>query len=132
MNTDNITEKAGKVAGAIANEFNLDFTVESLKTVDTMLHGAKRWKRESKDLLVEGLGSYVGEVLIRETDGRWCIDEKYQEPMGTDLVLKLPGNITASPFGRCRKRIEHGESDGVEVWARVVVATSQQREDAHV
>ena len=132
MNTENVTEKARQVAEAMGKDFGLDFSVESLKKVDTMLHRARRWKREAKDMLVEEAGCYVGEVLVRKTGGQWCIDEKYKESMGTNLVLELPGNITASPFGGCRKRVEHGESDGVEVWARAVVAMSQQREDAHV
>lgn len=124
VNTEERIERAQRLAEAVANHFNLDFSVESLKEVDRLLHEARGWQRETKSTLVEGLGFYVGEVLARETEGHWCIKDDFKESMGTSLVLEVPGGpggMILSPLGRCWKRIEHGESDGVEVWARVVV-----------
>jgi len=105
-----------------------------VERVDNLLHRARRWQPETKNNLVEGLGSYVGEVLVREAGGRWCINEEQGNWMGTSLVLEFPGGpvgMIVSPLGRCWKRLEHGEADGVEVWARVVVAMNQQKEEVH-
>jgi hypothetical protein len=123
MNTDRFIEQALESAKCIAQD--LDFSLKSLEHVDTLLHKAKTWKKNRKGILVECLGCYVGEVLVRETGGRWRLDEQNAQSLEAHWV-EVPGNITANPFVRCRKRIQKGESDGVAAWAKVLVAMQKK------
>ena len=125
MITKTFVEKAEAIATAIAQELHLDFSLQSLETVDSMLHDARHWKKWDKDNLVERLGCYVGKVLIGETGGQWCDEAQNARSLDASWV-EVPSGIRVNPFVRCQKRIENGESDGVAVWAKVLVVTARQ------
>lgn len=113
---------AGIAAKCIAKEFRLDFSNESLEAVDCILDCVKDWR--SSKMLVMSLGCYVGEILIRETGGRWCAAADYEGPLWTTWV-EVPadsGTVKADPFVRCRKRLKNGKADNVAVWAKLVMA----------
>jgi hypothetical protein len=113
---------AGIAAKSIAKEFKLDFSHDSLEVVDCILDCVKDWR--SSKLLVMSLGCYVGEILIRETGGRWCAEENYAGPLWTTWV-EVPsksGTIKADPFVRCRKRIKNGKASGIALWVKDIIA----------
>jgi len=120
----NIEILAGIIAKHTAETFGLDFSVQSMETVDSVLNEVNDWSKAGKNMLVISLGCYIGEILVRETDGRWCAEEDYAGPLWKTWV-EIPsesGTITADPFVRCRKRIKNGKADGVAVWVKVIIA----------
>jgi hypothetical protein len=125
MSTD---EMAGCVANHVAEEFGLNFTVQSLETVDSVLDNVKDWMKDwskaGKNMIVISLGCYVGEILIREMGGRWCSEEEFTPPL-SNAWIEIPSEsrtITANPFIRCQKRFKNGKADGVAVWAKLLLA----------
>lgn len=119
-----IGEIAEVCAKYIAKECGLDFSVESLATVDVLLDEAKNWEQAGRDMFVLVMGCYVGEVLIGALGGHWCSDEDHASLLWNARV-GIPAHsdrIKANPFVRCRKRLQNGEADGVAVWAKVLAA----------
>jgi hypothetical protein len=60
------------------NETELDFSPNSLKKLETLLsnyhaNNAKDIGDEETVMLVRELAAYIGEVLIRNTDGQWVL-----------------------------------------------------------
>jgi hypothetical protein len=66
------------------------------------------------------MGCYVGEVLVRQAEAEWVVEEEKKEMFGSPLFLRV-GQIEASPMTRCFKRMK-SDSDGVEGWGRLLAA----------
>ncbi|MGA2855481.1 MAG: hypothetical protein ABSE40_01345 [Candidatus Sulfotelmatobacter sp.] len=99
---------------------NLDYTVESLKTVDEILEQAhEAYLRNPNSVSVSGLsstyGAYVGEVIRRnERRTRWERDDSPRGQMSYPLVWG-PARLHAYPLEWCRERILNG--DKFSVWS---------------
>jgi hypothetical protein len=100
----------------------LDFSPESLKNVDAILLKLRRRKDAPPPKMIDGLGCYAGEVLVRHTDGHW-IDGGDGRPM-----VKVPDFGTANPIGKCWKRFRNGDSDSVEALCRIVLVMSHPKQ----
>jgi len=105
-------------------EVELDFSLESLKYVDDVLENMRKRKHEPTPECMSYLGQYVGEVLIRQTGGRWITDD--QAKMGDCKIVEIPDFGYANPIGKCWKRLSNGATDGVQFYCRVVVGMQER------
>lgn len=126
---DNATQFAlDIVASALEiSGVTLDFTVESLKRVDEILEGFRRDGCTS-DQVAEtlfGFGCYVGEVFVRNANGRWR--NAAETPMasfaGSALVIQLGKDHFCNPIGKVFKRVDNGKEDNLSYFYQVFSST---------
>ncbi|NLS97666.1 MAG: hypothetical protein GXX96_36460 [Planctomycetaceae bacterium] len=112
-------------AERIQADFNLDFSLASLREVDRLLGKVGDCGDDLAGRAAYMFGCYVGEVLVRQAGAVWAVREDMEELFGSSLLLEA-GPCTASPFVRCYRRLKD-EGDSVEVWGRLVVAAASGR-----
>jgi hypothetical protein len=118
-NEGRITQ-AQDAAEKTRQEFNLDYSLDSLRRVDELLASLGDCGDDLAGEAAYMMGCYVGEVLVRQAGGEWTVDEDKKQVFGSPLLLRA-GHIQASPITRCFKRMK-SDSDGVEAWGRLLVA----------
>ena len=106
----------------MAEDFTLDFSLGSLVTVDSLLEEAKQDEEQEKDMLSIKLGSYVGEVLVRQVGGRWYSKEESEDYPALHVVFDGLAGLTVAPIARCRNRIRNGEARSIAALAGVLAA----------
>ena len=116
---------AKSTADTIQADFNLDFSLASLREVDKLLGSVGDCGDDVAGRAAYMFGCYVGEVLVRQAGAVWAVREDMEELFGSSLLLEA-GPCTASPFVRCYRRLKD-EGDSVEVWGRLVVAAASGR-----
>lgn len=112
--------QAQDAAEKTRQEFDLDYSLDSLRRVDELLASLGDCEDDLAGEAAYMMGCYVGEVLVRQTGGEWAVEEDKKQVFGSPLFLRA-GHIQASPITRCFKRMK-SDSDGVEVWGRLLVA----------
>jgi hypothetical protein len=115
----------------------LDFSVDSLKQVDTYLEAVRKAKGIDTNLTVVVLraGAYVGEVIRRNSPKKkwtWLdfetaetVNPKLFDQLGKNLgtvAVLYDGTAFLFPLGKVGKRIANGSEDGVFFYAKVVLA----------
>ena len=117
-----------------ADNFKLDYSVESFKSIDDFFdqHAnngkAKPNGRLSKNLgpILFSIGSYVGETIIKNVPGSvWITDDK--DPLGeVNVSMKLPDGTTIWPMQRVINRFRNGSEDGIYAYGSVVAKEISQ------
>ncbi|MBT2364205.1 hypothetical protein J7E88_02370 [Streptomyces sp. ISL-10] len=95
----------------------LDYTVSSLRLVDFVVDGLRRGgtDRPGVDRFLQGLGAYVGEVIVRRAGARWVdLDAGQRELFGQPVGIRMPDGRVWNPLGKVVKRFEHGASESVD------------------
>jgi len=100
--------------------YKADFSISSLKEVDRFLEEqAPKGVPKPGGLLGEhlgsrvfSLGSYVGEVLIRNAGGNWKGDDSDPEAE-INLAVQFRNGSQAWPIQRVMKRLRNGSEDSV-------------------
>ncbi len=105
-------------------EAKLDFTAESIKTLDKMIE--EGWKtpmgeKEAYELSMSilSLGSYLGETIIKNLGGKWQVDIAEKNPVEKMLSAKIIdlGKIAEIyPFGKTFKRFVSGKEDSLDFY----------------
>ncbi|MFF8841665.1 hypothetical protein ACF08N_02890 [Streptomyces sp. NPDC015127] len=112
----------GYAAGFVAemnerSRLPLDYTVVSLRIVDFVVDGLRRGgpDRSGVDRFLQGLGAYVGEVIVRRAGARWVdLDADQRELFGQTVGIRMPDGRVWNPLGKVVKRFEHGATESVE------------------
>jgi hypothetical protein len=117
---EDLISEAGSIAEKAGEKFDLDFSLESLRRVDELLGELGDCGDDVAGKAAYLMGSYVGEVLVRQAGAEWVVEEEKKEMFGSPLFLRV-GQIEASPMTRCFKRMK-SDSDGVEGWGRLLAA----------
>jgi hypothetical protein len=126
-----IVTDAKKSAEWIANALNssgykADFSVESLKEIERFFNEhSQDGKPKPGGLLSEqlgnrifSLGSYVGEVIIRQYGGEWIGDDK--DPQAEmNIEVKLKGKVSLYPIQKTMKRLRNGKEDNLHHYVLV-------------
>lgn len=123
---DNGVKFAQQFVEAVKKNENkeLDFSVDTLDFVDKFL---QRFRDEG--LVVNDFaetifvaGSYVGQVMVNNSNGIWIKQEEANLPDGVNMmpiVVKLPnGNIT-DPIAKAFKRFHYGDTDNIKYFYQV-------------
>lgn len=127
-----LVEDAQKAAQWIATAlsssgYRADFTPESLWEIDRFFEEHTRdgepiaggLLSESLGPRVIALGSYVGEVIRRNTGGAWRGDDS--DPEGEiSIELRLPGGAMCWPVQRAMKRLKNCSEDGIAVYGHAM------------
>jgi hypothetical protein len=120
---------AAEAAVAYASQHGktLDYSPESIKTVETLLaelHDAhSQGNLPEKTLHIRALefGGYIGEVLRRKYGGSWATDHSVAGPGAFPIHWKSSDSF---PVGWCGKRILNGDEDNV--WVKFQIVTSDE------
>jgi hypothetical protein len=56
--------------------------------------------------MVMAMGAYLGELLVRHTDGHWEYDPEHRA-----AIITLPNGVTDDPQSRIAKRLDGGGTD---------------------
>jgi hypothetical protein len=120
----------------------LDFTVESLAFVDDYLDQMRQRQlvegTEEYCKLVLRCGAYVGEVILRNANGKtyhW-LDYKgalkinkmiadFGEDMGSAAVLWNGADGLTFPLAKIQKFLDNGREDSVHFFAKVMIEESE-------
>ncbi|MFI2352566.1 hypothetical protein ACH492_37395 [Streptomyces sp. NPDC019443] len=89
----------------------LDYSVASLRIVDFMVDGVRRGRPEIGRVagLLQGLGAYAGEVIVRRAGARWVdLDPEQRELFGQPVGIRMPDGRVWNPLGKVVNRFELG------------------------
>ena len=113
-------------------DLDLDYSVESLAFIDTLLQGFHDEGLTVADFAetVFDAGCYVGEVMCRQAGGRW-IDRDSLGPtvapmFAFPMLVELQGGSHANPIGKAYKRFADPTHDSVAYFYQAMV-----QQDAH-
>ncbi|MDH6129786.1 hypothetical protein [Kitasatospora sp. GP82] len=95
----------------------LDYTAPSVQVVDEILDELRRDEVPLEDIAetLFGFGCYVGEVMVRNSQGSWrsrlgrIEHEIYEFP----FVIQLSGSRSCDPIGKAFKRFKNGSEDSL-------------------
>lgn len=103
---------AGFVARVtVRNRLPLDYSVASLRIVDFLIDGLRKGGAEHEQVreTLFGLGTYVGEVLVRRAGAEWVdFDAGQREYFGQPVGVRMPDGRVWNPLGKVRNRFELG------------------------
>ena len=121
---DDIESSSNWIATALSSSgYNADFSLSSLKAIDQFFEmNSAEGRPTPGGLLSEdtgsrlfALGSYVGEVLRRLSDGQWVADDN--DPRGEiNITLKSASGLEAWPVQKVMKRLKNGSGDSIYVY----------------
>jgi hypothetical protein len=94
---------------------HLDYSVISLADVDQIVQ-AMQDDGVTQEQVAETLfclGCYVGEVFVRNAEGRWRLaaETPMADVVGFPLVIELDDESYCNPIGKVFKRLENGMED---------------------
>lgn len=103
---------AGFVARVtVRNRLPLDYSVASLRIVDFLIDGLRKGGAEherARETLF-GLGTYVGEVLVRRAGAEWVdFNADQRAYFGQPVGVRMPDGRVWNPLGKVRNRFELG------------------------
>jgi hypothetical protein len=101
-------------------DIDLDYSVASLQQVDEVVEDlrAEGQAIESVSNSLVALGCYVGEVILREMNGKW---EDTRQAIGIPLGIKI-GSNTLNPIGKVFKRFADGKKHDLPSFYNYVIA----------
>ncbi|MFE1905626.1 hypothetical protein ACFW96_18470 [Streptomyces gardneri] len=95
----------------------LDYSIASLRVVDFLIDGLRRdgdTRAETPPPLLFGLGSYVGEVLVRQAGAEWVdLDASQREYFGQRVGVRMPDGRIRSPLSTVENRYRLGPSESL-------------------
>lgn len=105
----------------------LDYSVESLRTVDGVLGNFEEPGSDAVAETVLAAGFYVGEVMVRQHGYRWVKtpeDVPLRAPF--DLLVVGPKGDYSNPLSKAFKRVENGPEDSVAYFVVAMVAAADR------
>ncbi|MGL4421270.1 MAG: hypothetical protein ACRCZF_11435 [Gemmataceae bacterium] len=112
---ENASLSAERIVGSTVRILGkqLDYSIESLKTVDEILEGFRNdgTTVDECELTLFDFGCYVGEVFVRHAAGRWrhTAETSMADSAGFPLVIQLGKNTFCNPIGKVYKRMAYGD-----------------------
>ncbi|WP_225799779.1 hypothetical protein [Streptomyces sp. NK15101] len=92
----------------------LDFSAVSLRIVDRVVDGLRRGAGDPGDVapILQELGAYVGEVLVRQARARWVdFDDVTSELLGQPVGVRTYDGRAWNPLGKVVNRFELGPDE---------------------
>jgi len=102
-------EKFEHLAEAVRAELNLEYDAKSIKFIEEFIERQKtNLTIEDKKGLINSLGSFIGQTVIKNYGGQWQVDDSTQ----TECVAFDEQN-KVFPFAKTTKQFENGLEDSV-------------------
>ncbi len=118
---------AGTLVATIAKQgVALDYDAASVEWVDGFIERQRaRFPGAEADGLVNVIGAFLGECIIRNFGGRW------RESEGSWGVF-FEGDTAAFPFAKVRKQFDHGREggDSIRSFYEVIPVILRRAQDA--
>jgi hypothetical protein len=118
---DEFTQQMADSAILCVNHFKdrygdkLDFSVQSLETIDTILDEAsdfyEEMKQEQKEWIINSVGSYIFEVARRNYGGKYFWLDQRNQPIFVTGQPKFEISIVV--FDKVKGRMENGKEDNI-------------------
>ncbi|MFF3314061.1 hypothetical protein ACFYV5_00935 [Streptomyces sp. NPDC003035] len=92
----------------------LDFSAASLRIVDRVVDGLRQGAGDPVDVapILQELGAYVGEVLVRQARARWVdFDGMTSELLQQTVGVRTPDGRAWNPLGKVVNRFELGADE---------------------
>lgn len=120
-------EEAGSflsVMGEVASELRLDYSVESLQRLDQFIteNFEPAGSKAIADSLPQGIGCYLGEVIIRNLGGDWSEEDKPE-------VVGISSLEPIQPIEKAHRRFQNGRQDSL-AWYYHALAKQAYEADA--
>src|SRR5690348_1578432 len=94
-----IVDSAAEISGV-----ELDYSVASLDSVDEILEGLRQDGCTSEQVAetLFGFGCYVGEVMVRQANGRWrnAAETVIAQQVRFPLIIELGSGKLCNPIGK--------------------------------
>lgn len=108
------------ITAARALKAQLDFSEESLMTLETILDRAHQSENEDLNETCKMWGSYLGEVVRRRFGGDWSI-ETYPGKQFATLTLNVNGS-KLFPSMKIHRRLTGGDADNIWSFYKMIKA----------
>ncbi|WP_395088918.1 DUF6278 family protein [Armatimonas sp.] len=99
------------VRQAVTAGYSLDYSAESLTTLDTLLAGSDPLydlsSETQRSLVIFYVGCYLGEVMVRTLGGQWRLSDPWAE--SCVLIARAQAGIEIRPFEKLSRRLLEGE-----------------------
>lgn len=114
------------------SQLDLDYTPQSLAKVDQIIEGL-RTDGAGPEQVGESLfafGCYVGEVFVRNANGKWRLAEEtpMKEISGFPIVVEVANGKFCNPIGKVFKRLLDGNVDDLEFFYQVFTKADEAGE----
>ncbi|HLG38779.1 MAG TPA: hypothetical protein VI461_03885 [Chitinophagaceae bacterium] len=97
------------LAEQVKSQLNLDYDTKSVKFVEEFIERQrKNFDSEKRKGLVNSIGSFVGQCVIKNYGGRWQVDQDTQA-----VCVALDDKNKIFPFAKTAKQFENGLEDSI-------------------
>lgn len=121
-------EEAGNflsIMGEVASELRLDYSVESLQRLDHFIteNFEPAGSKTIADSLPQGIGCYMGEVIIRNLGGEWSEDDKPE-------IVGIGPLDPIQPIDKAHRRFQNGKQDSLAWYYHAIAKQAYEAEAA--
>ncbi|MCX3058995.1 hypothetical protein [Streptomyces beihaiensis] len=118
---------AALVARVASARVPLDYSVASLRVVDFLIEGMRKGssgdpadpaaRRARTQAVLDSLGAYVGEVLVRRAGAVWVdLDDEHRAYFGRTVGVRMPDGRVWNPLGKVVNRYEAGPEESLQTF----------------
>jgi hypothetical protein len=109
------------LAEKVKSELNLDYDAKSVKFIEEFIERQRNnFDSEHRKALVNSLGSFVGQCVIKNYGGNWQVDQDTQS-----VCVALDDNNKIFPFAKTTKQFENGLEDSVYSFYTIIPTVFQ-------
>lgn len=97
------------LAEQVKSQLNLDYDTKSVKFVEEFIERQRNnFDSEQRKGLVNSIGSFVGQCVIKNYGGHWQVDQDTQA-----VCVALDDKNKIFPFAKTAKQFENGLEDSI-------------------
>ena len=106
------------LAETVKSQLNLDYNTNSIKFVEDFIERQRNnFDSEQRKGLVNSIGSFVGQCIIKNYGGHWQLDQDTQT-----VCVALDDKNKIFPFAKTAKQFENGLEDSVYSFYTIIPA----------
>jgi hypothetical protein len=110
------------LAETVRSQLNLDYDTQSIKFIEEFIERQKNsFDSEQRTGLINSIGSFVGQCIIRNYGGQWQIDDETQT-----VCIAFDDKNKIFPFAKTAKQFENGLEDSVYSFYTVIPSLFKQ------
>jgi hypothetical protein len=97
------------LAETVRSQLNLDYDAKSMKFIEGFIERQRNnFDSEQRTGLINSIGSFVGQCIIKNYGGHWQVDQDTQA-----VCVALDGKNKIFPFAKTSRQFENGLEDSV-------------------
>lgn len=104
------------LAEKVKSQLNLEYDTKSVKFIEEFIERQRNnFDREQRQGLINSIGSFIGQCIIKNYGGHWLVDQDTQT-----VCIALDDNNKILPFAKTAKQFENGIEDSVYLFYTVI------------